>query len=221
MNRFHFDDDTRLILESQTVPFAIYQYINKRAVALLVSDGFCEMVGEDREHTLYLLEHDLLGFNHPDDIDGITTAIKNFAEKGGVYDIVYRARPNRRLKDYHIIHSKGSHITMKDGTVLAQIWYFDVTENSNLNLNTVSGTNVEGLLSGKFGLAKSYYDVLTELPNMTYFISLAEAHRNSFLKSGGNPAILSMNLNGLKSFNSKYGLEEGNRLLRSFADILR
>ena len=77
MNRFHFDDDTRLILESQTVPFAIYQYINKRAVALLVSDGFCEMVGEDREHTLYPLEHDLLGFNHPDDIDGITTAIKN------------------------------------------------------------------------------------------------------------------------------------------------
>ncbi|MCR5255129.1 MAG: EAL domain-containing protein [Acetatifactor sp.] len=221
MNRYHFDDDTRFILESQIVPFVIYQYIDKRAVALLASDGFCQMMGEDRYHTMYYLEHSLLEFNHPDDIDGITTTIKNFAENDGVFDIIYRARPGRNAEDYHIIHSKGDHITMKDGTVLAQIWYFDETENSKEVLKSISGTNIEGLLTDRVKMAKSYYDPLTELPNMTYFMSLAEAHRDSLLKNGGNPAMLSMNLNGLKSFNSKYGLEEGNRLLKAFADVLR
>ena len=54
MKRYEFSDAERKALEKLRVPLAVYQFLNKRVVTVLVSDGFIEMLGYDsREKTIY------------------------------------------------------------------------------------------------------------------------------------------------------------------------
>ena len=49
MNRYNYPDQIRAALESQQQPLAVFQFIDGQVVTLLVSDGFCRMLGyEDR-----------------------------------------------------------------------------------------------------------------------------------------------------------------------------
>jgi len=63
-------------------------------------------------------------------------------------------------------------------------------------------------------------DPVTGLPNRKAFFQSVEK-RLSELNGEGYPEIVAFDLNGMKGFNSKYGFKEGDRLLRSFGDILR
>ena len=63
-------------------------------------------------------------------------------------------------------------------------------------------------------------DMLTGLPNMRYFFKLAKAERQRLLSEGKNPALLFLDLIGMKHYNRQYGFEEGDRLLRDVGQIL-
>ena len=76
-------------------------------------------------------------------------------------------------------------------------------------------TNIEDLNR------RIYTDSLTGLPNMTYFFELAEAERRRIEQAGGRPAMLYINLIGMKHYNRQFGFEEGNRLICAVADILK
>ena len=41
-DRFYFDQRTQEILEHLTIPFAVYQYIDKRVVTIALSQGFLD-----------------------------------------------------------------------------------------------------------------------------------------------------------------------------------
>ena len=64
------------------------------------------------------------------------------------------------------------------------------------------------------------YDYLTGLPNLTSFFEHFEIGRKVMLAQGGLPALLYVDLSGMKSYNHKYGFSEGDRMLRSFARLL-
>ena len=40
--KYHLDKRTLELLERLTVPFAVYQFIDKRVITLALSDGFCQ-----------------------------------------------------------------------------------------------------------------------------------------------------------------------------------
>ncbi len=40
MERYHYSDEQRSFLENNPVPFAIYQFMNKRVVTLILSDHY-------------------------------------------------------------------------------------------------------------------------------------------------------------------------------------
>ena len=69
-------------------------------------------------------------------------------------------------------------------------------------------------------LKTSQYDILTGLPSMSYFFELAENGKERIRVRGETPALLYTNFCGIKFFNAKYGFEEGDRLLQTFAKIL-
>ena len=48
MERYHFSKQEQEILEALHQLFAIYQFVNKRVVTLVLSDGFCELFGYDK-----------------------------------------------------------------------------------------------------------------------------------------------------------------------------
>jgi EAL domain-containing protein (putative c-di-GMP-specific phosphodiesterase class I) len=64
-------------------------------------------------------------------------------------------------------------------------------------------------------------DWLTGLPDMARFLKLAQLGVNAIFERGERPAVLALDLIGLKAYNMKYGRDAGDRLLQAFAEILR
>jgi len=69
-------------------------------------------------------------------------------------------------------------------------------------------------------IRENQYDTLTGLPNMSYFLQLADTGKKLMVADGKLPAMLYFDLKGMKFFNEKYGLKEGDNLLIAFANVL-
>ncbi len=93
MEKYQFTRDQLRLIESMKVPFAIYQFLDKRVVTLALSDGFCEMFAyADRAAAYHDMDHDMYKYDHPDDIARISEAALRFATEDVPYDVVYRTR---------------------------------------------------------------------------------------------------------------------------------
>ena len=223
MKRYVFPEEKRSAQESLRQPFAIYQFIDKRVVTLLLSDGFCDLFGykDDRASAIYDMDNDMYRNDHPDDVARIADDAVRFATEGGTYDVVYRTKI-RSTSDYMIVHAKGEHVYMEDGTRLAQVWYTD--EGIYVEGAAESGFEITRTLSNALHeqsiVRTARYDDLTGLPNMSYFFELAEAWKKAIQEKDGHPVLLYIDFSGMKFFNSKYGFAEGNRMLKSFARLL-
>ncbi len=222
MERYRFDDDRLSLIEGMKVPFAVYQFLDKRVVTVALSDGFRTLCGYDTlEQAYYDMDHDMYKYTHPDDVMRVADAAVRFATEGGEYNVVYRSgRCNE--PGYIIVHAFASHVFTEDGVRLAHVWYAnegpfhddDLHHDKSLNL-----TMSNALREDRF-VKNSHYDRLTGLPNMTYFFELTETMRRSDHSACDNAAIIYMDLCGLKYFNHKFGFDEGNKLLQTFGKLI-
>lgn len=222
MKRYEFSDAERKALEKLRVPLAVYQFLNKRVVTVLVSDGFIELLGYDsREKTIYAMDNNMYEDTHPDDKSYIADAAVNFAVNGGKYNVVYRSR-SLSGSDYRILHATGEHIYTEDGTRLAYVWYTDEGPYSSQSHDSLLAVDfdIRHALKKKETAANSSYDVLTGLPTMSYFIDLVNQWRRDHRGGNGNTAIVYINLCGMKHYNRRFGFAEGDHLLRRFSGIL-
>ncbi|WP_036609953.1 EAL domain-containing protein [Oribacterium sp. P6A1] len=220
MDKYRYSEEELAFLESSDVPFAVYQFINKRVITIALSKGFIELFGyKDMKKTeVYeLMDNNMYKDTHPDDLSSLGDAAYRFATEGGVYDVIYRSK---RDGEYRIIHSYGRHIEKENGVRLAFVWYTDqgayVDDGKNEKdglLNALKNQLTERSINIKIG-----HDYLTGLPSMSYFFELAEAGCREMRKNGRTPVILFMDFNGLKVYNQKYGIEEGDKYLKSFAN---
>ena len=209
-------------MESMQVPFAIYQLIDQSIVTLIVSEGFCDLLGsKDREKVYAAMDHDTYRNVHPDDIARLGNAIYRFMKEGGRFESVYRLKKQYE-PGYLIVHAYGKHIITETGVRLAQIWYADEGVYSEEKSSDRTGLSeaLRSALHEESILRASYYDYLTGLPSMTYFFELAEAGKAAILNKGDNPVMLYMDFSGMKFYNTRHGFAEGDKLLRSFARIL-
>ncbi|HAG70322.1 MAG TPA: GGDEF domain-containing protein [Lachnospiraceae bacterium] len=207
-------------MESSPVPFAVYQFIDRRVVTLVLSRGFLKLFGyEDPKEAYFLMDNDMYRDTHPDDAARIADAAVRFATKGGKYDVVYRTRIN---EGYRIIHARGEHKYTDTGQRLAVVAYMD--EGADNPSESEYETELNRFFNKALHVSSLYqsasYDQLTGLPNMSYFFELAEAGRGRIRQKSKESAILFMDLNGMKSFNRKYGFNEGNRLIHEFGKLL-
>ena len=222
MKRYCFTEQLQSAYESMQVPFAIYQFINKRVVTLALSDGFCELFGyKDRAQAYHDMDHDMYKDTHPDDIARIADAAHRFATEGGRYEAIYRTSMKNGA-GYRVVHALGRHVYTEDGIRLAHIWYTDEgiyteeAQGSGSELNQVMSNTLHMVSMEK---ARSY-DYLTRLPNMTYFFEQAEAEKEHILKQGGQPILLYIDFSGMKFFNARHGFAEGDSILQAFARML-
>ncbi len=222
MKRYRFPEREQTVLENMQMPFAIFQLVDKRIVSLVVSSGFCELLGSDDRAKVYdAMDHDTYRNVHPDDTARLGNAVYRFMRDGGRFESVYRLkRPDE--PGYLIIHAFGRHMYTDTGIRLAQIWYAD--EGVYNEGNDRGGTQLSETLSHALHedsiLRASYYDYLTGLPSMTYFFELAEESKETIRAKGDNPVLLYMDFSGMKFYNTRYGFAEGDKLLREFSRIL-
>lgn len=81
---------------------------------------------------------------------------------------------------------------------------------------------VEGRLVYVFiAAARSTHDRLTGLPSMLNFLDYANSPKNEIFRSGKIPAMVAFDFFGFKVYNTRYGIQEGNKLLVEFSIILK
>ena len=226
MPKYEFNESERKLLESLSEPFAVYQFVDKHVVTSIISDGFCKLFGyTDRAKAYYDMDHDMYRNTHPDDVARIADAAVKFATEGGVYDTVYRSK-TRDDDEYHIIHSHGEHTFTKDGFRLAHVWYTDEGvyredrdhENDKDKAEAIEA--VQKRLDSDIASHENHYDFMTGLPSMTYFFELAEEARKTIHSGGDNAVLLFIDLTGMKFYDEKYSFSEGDKLIKSLADLL-
>ena len=223
MEKYEFTDSERALLESMEEPFAIYQFVDKHVVTSILSNGFCKLFGyDDRARAYYDMDNNMYKNTHPDDVSRIANAAIKFAVEGGEYDVLYRSRREGEEK-YHIIHAHGEHSFTDDGFRLAHVWYTDEGEydESAAFDEILEGRLASEKLEDDISSHMSRYDFLTGLPNMTYFFELADAGRSAIGEKGHCAVMLFVDLSGMKFFNVKYTFAEGDRLIKTFADLLK
>ena len=220
--KFSFDQKTQETLEHLSVPFAIYQYIDKRVVTIALSQGFCDEFGfQSLEDAYRVMDNDMYRAAHPDDKTRAADAAYRFAAFDAPYDIVYRTR-TLKSPDYIILHAYGKSIYPKPGVRLCLAWYANegVCAADQGTYESVLNQTLNRFLKEESQYRGSYYDYMTGLPNMAYFYELAEAGRQRMREQKEDSAILFFDLTGLKRFNRWHGFAEGDRLLRAVAGIL-
>ena len=220
--RFYFDKRTQEILESLTIPFAVYQYIDKRVVTVALSKGFCDEFGFKSLKDAYaVMDNDMYRATHPDDKTRVADAAYRFAAFDIPYDIVYRTR-TLKDPDYIILHAYGKSIYPKPDVRLCLTWYANEGHFSNEqgSYESVLNQTLRHFLEEDNQYRGAYYDYMTRLPNTVYFYELAEAGCKKMQEQNIDSAILFFDLTGLKHFNRWHGFEEGNRLICAVADIL-
>ena len=188
MEKYQFDSATKAALEKLRVPLAVYQFIDKRVVTILLSDGFCELFGFDnKDDAYYVMDHDMYRATHPEDRARAADAAYRFATEGGRYEVVYRTL-TRNKTDYIIVHSLGEHVMTEDGVRLAYIWYIDegrYTSDSDGKDKALNDA-MKNIVREENMIKSGYYDYLTGLPNMSYFFELARERRRSRQNGGAS-----------------------------------
>ena len=222
MEKYRIDDHTLDLIEASPIPFAVYQFVNRRVVTLALSEGFCRLFGyEDRALAYHDMDEQMYVDTHPDDVSRISEAAVLFATRDGRYDVIYRSR-NRRGDGYRLIHAVGEHTSADDGSRIACVWYTDEGEYREgvIDRNGSLNRSLSGAIRRESMLNESFYDHLTGLPGMSYFFELAESGRRWMYAWDKQPVLLYIDLNGMKFYNQKYGFAEGDRLLQAFGHIL-
>ena len=222
MEKFRFTDEERAGMEKMSIPFAIYQFIDKRVVTLILSKGFCELFGyDDIRAAYYDMDHDMYKYTHPDDVSRISDAAIRFATNKSEYNVIYRSRKNTD-PGYRIIHALGKHVYTASGARIAYVWYTDEgqynesdgTPEVKINLALQKSLHEESILKA------NYFDYMTGLPSISYFFELAAAGKEAVIKSGGHPVMLFVDLCGMKFYNRKHGFSEGDKLIRALSKML-
>ena len=220
---YTFSTEARAALESLSQPLAIYQLIEGQVTTLLVSDGFCRLLGyAERDAAVYDMDYDMYKDTHPDDRERIIAAARRFMmSDNGEYDVIFRTKAGVE-SDYQVVHAHGKHVFMEDGTRLAHVWYMDEGEYIEGDESAATGVNraMNSALHEESILKRDRYDALTGLPNLTYFFKHGDTEKQRVLEEGKHGALLYMDLDGMKDFNHKYGFAEGDTLLKSFSELL-
>ena len=220
--KYRFDKEIRGLLEDLSIPFAIYQFIDKKVVTILLSKGFCDEFGfKDLNEAYHVMDSDMYRAAHPEDRTRVEDAAYRYAAYDEPYDIVYRSR-TMKDPDYIIIHSFGKSFYPEPGVRLCLTWYANEGSYSNEQKNdkSVFDKTLGEYLKEENKYRGMYYDYMTGLPNMTYFFELVEAGSRQMKEDKIDSAILFLNLTGLKDYNRRYGFEQGNNLIYEVARIL-
>lgn len=134
MEKFCFTHEVQTAYERLQHPLAIYQNIEDRIVAIVLSDGFCELFGYDNQEQAYAkINDDYLRNLHPDDVNRTKREVERFSNDGEKYDIIYRYRGDNETT-YRVIRAVGKKVYMEEGVTLVHIWYTDEGDDENLRI---------------------------------------------------------------------------------------
>jgi len=187
-------------MESSAIPFVVFQKIEGDVRVVLMSDGLCRLFSEGRSEMAHIMENTIYTSVHTEDVERLSAAWERFVSEGGSYNTVFKKRINNQFRTIHAVGN--THLT-DTGDMLYVLWCSDVTD--IVNAEKIS----------------TYYDKLTNMPNMSAFGVLADQERDRMRKRGITPAFVYFDIRDMKAINEKYGFSRGNGILSGTAFVLK
>ena len=209
---YQFSEEARKALEQSALPLACFQNVEDGNTPILVSDGYCNILGLSREELLAEQKWGKFVRIHPDDAGRITQALSLFWEKKGNYDVLYRVKCADDA--YHYIHSVAFWWPMEDGTELILAIYLDLHKWTNEVKQLADSYEV-------FKRDQFYMDALTGLPNINYLNQFAQERADLIREQGGDPVLVYTDTHSMQYYNSHYGFTRGNEMLCIIAEELK
>ena len=205
-----FPEDVRRALEAQPLALVYDQYIDGKVVPLLVSDGFCQLVGKPRDMAMAWFAESQFERVHPDDVGNLKRISDAFARHEGDYNVLFRTR---HADGYHYLHAIGKWQTMPDGTKLALISYSDVSRSKEEIAQMTERYRL-------FQQDAFYTDSMTGLPNINYLRQFGEERVHALRVEGKTPMLIYSDVNAMRFYNTQYGLARGDELIRLIGQAL-
>ena len=209
---YQFTETGRQALERVSLPLVFFQNTDGQNVPLLVSDGFCDLLGITREQMMEEQRWSKFDRIHPEDAGRISEAVRSFWRKESNYDVIYRVRYADNA--YHYIHSVAFWWPMEDGNELILVIYLDLHKWSSEVKQAADRYEL-------FQQDRFYTDPLTRLPNINYLNQFADERANLIRTHGGMPVLIYTDTRSLQFYNSQYGFTRGNELLCLIAEELK
>ncbi len=187
-------------MEASAMPFIIFQHLENDLHTVLISDGACRLFAQRRSEIAHIMENAIYTSVHPEDVERLSAGWTHFVAEGGSYNVVFKMLINNSFRS---IHAQGESYTADTGEKLYILWCSDVT--AIVNAEKIS----------------TYYDKLTNMPNMSAFGIFAEQERTRMRKKGIVPAFVYFDIRDMKAINEKYGFSRGNGVLSGTAFVLK
>lgn len=218
---YEFPEEMRKSYESSPLSFVYYQNIDDKPIPVLASGGFCKNTGMSKENVLEWLKLGLFERMHPDDVGVLSQISDSFLHQIGNYDVIFRVKLTPfgstpqvvSESPYVLIHGMGFWQTMPDGTELAVITYSNLTATRE----AIQEKAKDYLL---FQKDRFYTDPLTELPNINYVHEFGSEKINMVRADGNIPNVVYTDIYSMQSYNTQYGFNEGDNLIRLTAETL-
>ena len=209
---YQFSDAISSFLENQKMALAVYQMIDGKTVTVLVSDGLCHMMKDNRAHLMSALDHSMFERVDTRDAGMLAQLGREFSVHETPYDVVYRCTDEEGVKK--LFHTVGFWQTMPDGTELAFLFYTDFSESTKLIRKTTEQY---------FDLKEDHFytDPLTGLPNSNFLLEFGDEKINAIRLHEKQPVLIHFDVCAMQSYNSQYGFTAGNDLLCMIAEVLK
>ena len=185
---------------SSAIPFAILQVIDSVPRVVIMSDGLCNLLQDERERIVHRVESQIHTNIHPEDIEKCLSLRQTLFVDNQPCDLVFRTKIGENMRSLRL---QASSYVEDTGERLYTAWVDDVTDILKAEQNS------------------TYYDKLTGLPNMAAFCIMAESERNRMKEKYAVPAFVYFDVRDMKAINEKHGFSKGNGILTGITYVLK
>ena len=202
-------DLEREFFERLKLPLILCSYENGIIRTELVSDGVCDVANSPREELLKHYNNNFFASVDPEDLTWVQKAGAKFLQEHSSFDCIYRY--NRvETGDNIRLHAIARWQPMSDGSEMILIGYNNMrsTESGGSQLFTASEAVEDEIL---------FRDKISGLHNFNYQVQFADESVNMLRICNNQPVLIYMDVIGMHSYNSSYGYEKGDDLIRLIA----
>ena len=201
------------VFESLAIPLALSDEHDGVLRIETVTDGLCDLVRAKREDLIASCNNSFYGNVHTDDVHWVHEAILRFKREHSHLDVIIRYK--RRLRDdYMLLHVIAKWQRMEDGSEMV-LFAFDDMRNTESSFN--------GIFNSYDNVLKEmiYTDSTTGLPNLIFVRQIADDKVHKLMACGDKAALIYVNVNAMHSYNTRFGYEKGDELMRLIAGVLQ
>ena len=199
---YQFPSEAVRFIERSEAPMCFYQLLNHDYHILIVSDGYCRMMGMSRQEAMVYLSAHSMSKVSPDDAYRLRRSILEM-EQREKNSIIYKCEIGGSYHDILCIHRR---VEIEDDSLVVSCHICDL-DDARADVRS----EFEDYIASQKD--KYYLDEMTGLPGIRYFNAFANRRLDAIREDGKTPVLVYFDVTGMHAFNDRFGYAEGNKLL--------